>query len=110
MDAHFGDGHKRGYLYSYNYSLCNFYVHEECINVNIPSHHKHPLKFTSARIALIFNQSKAHEDELHQVPIYLSFTCDACVLRSSDHPIPTFGMGENSMGYPKKIKIKKASQ
>ncbi|KAL1213147.1 Protein VACUOLELESS GAMETOPHYTES [Cardamine amara subsp. amara] len=102
---------------------CNFYVHEECNNANIPSHHKHPLKLITgkesescflckdinvfyepdvifyqcsqcsfsicipcARKPLIFHQSKAHEHQLHQVPIAVSFTCDACGFQSTNYP------------------------
>ncbi|CAH2070438.1 unnamed protein product [Thlaspi arvense] len=119
--ACYKDGHdnKQGYKCDF----CDFYVHEECINVNIPSRHKHPLQlirsdtrsgrgFEScslcedlefeplyqcsqcafliciqcAREPLILNAAEAHEHELHQIPINLSFTCDACGLYSSNYP------------------------
>lgn len=39
-----------------------------------------------ARKPLIFNPTKAHEHELHHIPIKLSFTCDACGVCSTDYP------------------------
>lgn len=94
---------------------CNFSFHEECMNLNLPSHHKHTLKLANyyqchlchddepkvlyrcsqcdfnicipcARKPLIINQAKAHKHELQQIPIKLSFTCDACGFFSSDYP------------------------
>ncbi|ESQ47096.1 hypothetical protein EUTSA_v10028236mg, partial [Eutrema salsugineum] len=107
----------------YKCDLCEFYVHEECISVNIPSRHKHPLKFTyhrqrdgspwacclcendldstlfyhclqcsfficvfCVRKPLIFAPTKIHEHELHQLPMKLSFTCDACGLCTTNYP------------------------
>ncbi|XP_009140193.1 uncharacterized protein LOC103864185 [Brassica rapa] len=103
----------------YKCDRCDFYVHEECIDPNIPSRHKHPLKLTSThkryetcclcekdrlillyqclpcafriciqcvRRPLILKPNKTHKHELHQVPIKLSFTCDACGLCSSEYP------------------------
>lgn len=119
--ACYKDHHDRKQGYKCN--VCTFYVHEECINVNLPSHHKHPLKLTNkyswfqrgtchlcetallptiyyeciqycsfyvcvlcARKPLFIAQTKAHEHQLYQVPIKLSFTCDACGLYTTKYP------------------------
>lgn len=39
-----------------------------------------------ARKPLIFQQTKAHEHELHQLLIEVSFTCDACGLPDTEYP------------------------
>ncbi|XP_020874708.1 uncharacterized protein LOC110226670 [Arabidopsis lyrata subsp. lyrata] len=116
-DACYEDHHDNKQGYKCNF--CEFYLHEECVNVKISSRHKHPLKLIKrydqelcclcgtdripqilyqcskcsfricipcARKPLIFEQTKAHEHKLLQVPMKLRFICDACGLCSTEYP------------------------
>ncbi|EOA12298.1 hypothetical protein CARUB_v10007978mg [Capsella rubella] len=102
----------------YKCSVCKLFLHEECLDTNIPSRHTHPLKLNDkylskicslchtipntiiyecsicsfcicipcARKPLVISKSNAHDHELHQLPIQVSFTCYACGLCITEYP------------------------
>ncbi|KAG7611223.1 DC1 [Arabidopsis suecica] len=69
-DACYEDHHdnKQGYKCDY----CSFCLHDECINANLPSRHKHPLKVTNS-----YNSKLCHLCETKRYPQIL-YQCSQC--------------------------------
>lgn len=113
-DACYEDYHdnKQGYKCDY----CSFCLHEECINANLPSRHKHPLKVTNSYNSKLCYLCETKSGFVGYVMSMSMKTMGHMLARfvliffiQNVQQIQTFGMGENLKGYPKKMKKKKSN-